>query len=223
MKLVSSDWERAIHPGEGSVPILSIENESYLCETFMALYDAMQQGSTRYVLSVKGKEINMKKSFLLIGSPMDMNPNDRKLLTALYKKLRDIAYDELHLTETTELCGGLVRYINCLTMDHDLPLTYEPDIDVTELFKAFHVQVESDGETLAERMLTFMKSWVSLCGDTCFCFSHFRDFLSPEMRREFYKNAISEDLKFFLLEGVCHDIMEPEDIFIIDKDLCQIF
>ncbi len=223
MKLVSPDWERAICPGEGVVPILSIENESYLYETFMALYDAMQQGSTHYVLSVNGKEINMKKSFLLIGSPMDMNPNDRKLLTALYKKLRDMAYDELHLTETTELCGDLARYINHLTMDYDLPLTYEPDIDVTELFKAFHVQVESDGETLAERMLTFMKSWVVLCGDTCFCFSRFRDFLSPEMRQEFYKNAISEDLKFFLLEGVCRDIMEPEDIFIIDKDLCQIF
>ena len=223
MKLVSTDWEGAIYPGEGGVPILSIENEAYLYETFMSLYDAMQAGSTRYVLSANGKEINMKKSFLLIGSPMDINPNDRKLLTALYKKLRDMAYDESHLTETTERCGDLVRYINHLTMDYDLPLTYEPDIDMTELFKIFHVQVESDGETLAERMLTFMKSWVSLCGDTCFCFSRFRDFLLPEVRCEFYKNAMEEDLKFFLLEGICHDIIEPEDIFIIDKDLCQIF
>lgn len=223
MKLLLPEWDFVLAPGEGRVPILSVENETCLYETFLALQEAAEMGGGRFVLTKNGKALDMKKSFLLIGSPAELNPNDRKLLTVLYKKLRDIAHDEIHSVETASLCQNIIRYAETVIFDHSLPLDYEPDIDVTDIFKALHIQIDTGGQSLAERMLTFMKSWVSLCGDTCFCFNHFRDFLPPDVREEWYRNAAEENFSFFLLEGICHDIMKQEELFVIDRDLCQIF
>lgn len=47
--------------------------------------------------------------------------------------------------------------------------------------------------------------------------------MAPEERPLFYENAKEENLNFVLLEGPCHDTIEAEGLFIIDKDLCQIF
>lgn len=223
MKLLSPEWDFVLCPEEGRVPILSVENGKYLYETFEAFREASEMGAGHFVLTKNGKALDMKKSFLLIGSPLELVPNDRKLLTALYKRMRERAYAEAHLQETTALCRQLICYAESMTLDDNLPLSYELDIDMTDIFKALHIQIDTEGQTLAERMLTFMKSWVSLCGDTCFCFNHFRDFLPPDVREEFYRNAAEEDFQFFLLEGFCRDIMRPEELFVIDRDLCQIF
>lgn len=223
MKLLLPEWEFTLAPGEGRVPILSVENETCLYETFCALQEVSEMGGGRFVLTKNGKALDMKKSFLLIGSPAELDPNDRKLLTVLYKKLRDIAYDETHSADTTALCQNLIRYAEAMTLDHPLPLGYELDIDVADILKALHIQIDTEGQSLPEKMLTFMKSWVSLCGDTCFCFNHFRNFLPSDVREEFYRNAAEENFSFFLLEGICHDIMKSEELFVIDRDLCQIF
>ena len=127
------------------------------------------------------------------------------------------------MEETRQMCGSLLNYFSVLALESDTELSYDMDIDLAELFKALHVHIDTEGRSLPEKMLTFMKTWVSLAGDTCFCFNQFRNFLSLEERQLFYQNALEEDLHFFLLEGPCCDIIEEEDVFIIDKDLCQIF
>ena len=154
---------------------------------------------------------------------MDMNPNDRKLLTKLFLQLKTTAYEETHMEDTRRICGAILTYFSRLSVESEADIACDMDIDLTELYKALHVHIDIEGFTLPEKMLTFMKTWVTLCGDTCFCFNQFRDFLPLESRALFYQNAIDEGLHFFFLKGPCCDIINEEDMFIIDKDLCQIF
>lgn len=223
MKLVHPDWEKQILFDSGKVPVISIENPNCLYDTYCGLVEAAALGIGNFVLSQEDKIWDLKKRLVVLGSPADMNPNDRKLLTKLFLQLKTAAYDERHLEETRRTGGALLTYISHLVMESDMELSYDIDIDLTELFKALHIHIEMEGLTLSEKMLTFMKTWVSLSGDTCFCFNQFRNFLPVDIRAEFYRNAWEENLHFFFLEGPCRDIMEQEDLFIIDKDLCQIF
>lgn len=110
-----------------------------------------------------------------------------------------------------------------VTSEIPLPIAYDLDIDWEGLIKSFHIHLDDGGLMLEERMISFMKIWSHFCGETAFCFYGFRNLLPAERRELFYENAKEEELQFFLLEGPVHDIIQKEDAFIIDKDLCQIF
>lgn len=158
-----------------------------------------------------------------MASPWDMDLNDRKLTTKLLLQLTGEAQNEIYERKSEELCSAIQNWLEELTMDMPLPVTYDLDVDLEALLKAFHVHLEEQGESLAEKMLIFMKSWDILCGETAFAFYGFRNLMAPEERPLFYENAKEENFNFVLIEGPCHDTIEAEDLFIIDKDLCQIF
>lgn len=223
MKLVHQDWEKAVILNDEKVPLISIENPLCLYHTLKELEEESRTGIGNFVLSEDSQILDMKKRFLFVASPWDMDLNDRKLTTKLLLRLTGEAQNEIYERKSEELCSAIQNWLEELTMDMPLPVTYDLDVDLEALLKAFHVHLEEQGESLAEKMLIFMKSWDILCGETAFAFYGFRNLMSPEERPLFYENAKEENLNFVLLEGPCHDTIEAEDLFIIDKDLCQIF
>jgi CRISPR type II-A-associated protein Csn2 len=223
MKLVHQDWEKPVIMDNEKVPLISVENPQCLYNTLKELEEESRTGIGNFVLSEGSKILDMKKQFLFVGSPWDMDLNDRKLTTKLIACLIGKAQDETYYRKSEELCGAVQNWLEEITTEIPLPVAYDLDVDMEALFKALHVHLEEQGESLAERMLTFMKSWDILCGETGFAFYGFRNLLPSEERDLFYENAKEENLNFILIEGPCHDTIETEDLFIIDKDLCQIF
>lgn len=223
MKLVHQDWEKPVIMDNEKVPLISVENPQCLYNTLKELEEESRTGIGNFVLSEGSKILDMKKQFLFVGSPWDMDLNDRKLTTKLIACITGKAQDEIYYRKSEELCGAVQNWLEEITTDMPLPVVYDLDVDMEALFKALHVHLEEQGESLAERMLTFMKSWDILCGETAFAFYGFRNLMALEERPLFYENAKEENLNFVLIEGPCHDTIEAEDLFIIDKDLCQIF
>lgn len=223
MKLVHPDWEKPVILDGTKVPLISIENPQCLYRTLKELEEESRTGIGNFVLSHGGRILDMKKQFLFVPSPWDMDLNDRKLTTKLLACLIGKAQDETYYRKSEELCGAVQNWLEEITTEIPLPVAYDLDVDMEALFKALHVHLEEQGESLAERMLTFMKSWDILCGETGFAFYGFRNLLPSEERDLFYENAKEENLNFILIEGSCDDTIETEDLFIIDKDLCQIF
>lgn len=223
MKLVHQDWEKPVIMDNEKVPLISVENPQCLYNTLKELEEESRTGIGNFVLSEGSKILDMKKQFFFVGSPWDMDLNDRKLTTKLIACIKGKAQDEIYYRKSEELCSTIQNCLEELTMDMPLPVAYDLDVDLEALFKALHVHLEEQGESLAEKMLTFMKSWDILCGETAFAFYGFRNLMALEERPLFYENAKEENLNFVLIEGPCHDTIEAEDLFIIDKDLCQIF
>lgn len=223
MKLVHPDWEKPVILDGIKIPLISIENPQCLYHTLKELEEESRTGIGNFVLSHGSRILDMKKQFLFVPSPWDMDMNDRKLTAKLLACLAGRAQDEIYYRKSEELCGAIQNWLEEITTEIPLPVAYDLDVDMDALFKALHVHLEEQDGGLAERMLTFMKSWDILCGETGFAFYGFRNLLPPEERDLFYENAKEEDLHFILIEGPCHDTIEAEDLFIIDKDLCQIF
>lgn len=223
MKLVHPDWEKQIILDGEKIPVVSIENPQCLYHTLVELEEEGRTGQGNFVLSNDSRLLDMKKQFLLISSPWAMDLNDRKLTAKLLSCLLHRAQDEVYYRKSEELCGSIQTWLEELSTAVPLPVAYDMDIDLEALFKALHVHLDEPSESLEEKMLTFMKAWDLLCGETCFAFYGFRNLLALEKRPLFYENAREENFQFFLLEGPCHDTIEMEDLFIIDKDLCQIF
>lgn len=223
MKLIHPDWEKQITLDGEKVPLISIENPACLYRTLTEIREECLTGKGQFILSEGEKELDMKKHFLPILSPWDMDFNDRKLITRLVSRMTGLAEGESFYQKSNELCSRVVEWMEELAMEMPLPLSYDLDIDIEALLKALHLHIDEAGMGLEERMLTFMKTWNILCGDTGFAFYGFRNLMDRDNRSLFYENGKAENYQFLFLEGPCNDRIEEEDLFIIDKDLCQIF
>lgn len=223
MKLVHPDWEKQIDLKGSGVPLVSIEDPATLYHVLSELEEEGSSGVGNFVLSEGEKILDLRKRFLLILHPWGMNMNDRKIITKLISQMAGMAMGEQFLQRTGQVGNELISWMEEVTSEIPLPIAYDLDIDWEGLLKSFHVRLDDGGLLLEERMISFMKIWNHFCGDTAFCFYSFRNLLPAERRTLFYENAKEEELQFFLLEGPVHDIIQEEEPFIIDKDLCQIF
>ncbi len=64
--------------------------------------------------------------------------------------------------------GNILTYAEHLSQQVPLPLTYDMDVDLIEMMKAIHLRIDMEGMNLPEQMLSFMKNWNILFGETCF-------------------------------------------------------
>lgn len=223
MKLIHPDWEKQIVIDNEKVPLISIENPQYLYDTLEELNEESQTNIGRYVLSENNKILDMKKQFVFVTNPWSMDLNDRKLSTKLIANVLNETQNETNHQKTTQICGLIQSWLEEITMGMPLPITYDFNIDLEALLKAFHIHIDGTGKDLGEKMLIFMKSWNILCGEKCFAFYGFRNLIPIHKRALFYENAKVENLKFLMFEGPCNEIGDYEDWFTIDKDLCQIY
>lgn len=94
MKLVHPDWEKQIElKGEG-VPLISIEDPATLYGALSEMKEEGSLGVGRFVLSEGEKILDMRKRFLLILHPWDMDMNDRKIITKLVSQMAGTAQGE---------------------------------------------------------------------------------------------------------------------------------
>ena len=223
MKLSYPEWEKTVCMEEQDIPVISMENPLYHYDRLMELYRQIQGDTGGFVLFEEEPHLDLRKKSVLLLSPLDMDFNNRKILTKLFAALREEAMTESFYRETRTAMGNILTYAEHLSQQVPLPLTYDMDVDLIEMMKAIHLRIDMEGTNLPEQMLSFMKNWNILFGETCFFFHGFRDILPKDIKESFYNNALEEKLQFILLEGKCYDKIELENLFIIDEDLCQIF
>ena len=214
MKLVHPEWEKQIVFDFKRVPLVSIENPTYYYQVVEGLYQQTEGKEGAFVLSDDGEILDFRKHVQLLVSPWTKR---------LCNRLQEEANSEQHYMQTKEVMQHILRYLQELEQELPIPLTYDWNPDVANLFKAVHVQVDTSDLNVMEKMIEYMKLWTELFGKTCFIFNQFRTYLPKSMRKEFYTCAMEEEIPFLLLEGVCHDTIEQESCLIIDEDLCQIF
>ena len=145
MKLVHQDWEKAVILNDEKVPLISIEKPQCLYHTLKELEEESRTGIGNFVLSEDSQILDMKKRFLFVASPWDMDLNDRKLTTKLLLRLTGEAQNEIYERKSEELCSAIQTWLEELTMDMPLPVTYDLDVDLEALLKAFHVHLEEQG------------------------------------------------------------------------------
>lgn len=151
MKLVHQDWEKPVIMDNEKVPLISVENPQCLYNTLKELEEESRTGIGNFVLSEGSKILDMKKQFLFVGSPWDMDLNDRKLTTKLIACITGKAQDETYYRKSEELCGAVQNWLEEITTEIPLPVAYDLDVDLEALFKALHVHLEEQGESLAEK------------------------------------------------------------------------
>lgn len=223
MKLVHPDWEKQIEWRGDTIPVLVIENPRYHFQLLETLHQQADGADGPFVLSDKGREYDLAKCVELVLSPWDMAYTGKKLTAAFWARIKGDAQEEIYGDKWREAVSALLRYADELSIHSVLPLIFDLEAEPVSLLKAIRLRLDPENETLAERILSYMDICTELLHTRCFVFSQIHSFLSRREREELYRNVLMKEYHMLLIEGHEYDMLEIEERFIIDADLCQIF
>lgn len=222
MILAHPDLKMIIENNEFSVSILVIENEIFFCNTVQDIYAQINGSDGKYVLSDNNETISWSKNAELITQYVPFEINKKNLLTKLYSKLKTEALKE-NYAETCELSGKISEYILKISHAVDAEIVFDENPDISGLFKLANVQFEEMGESIAEKMISYMLNVKELEGDKLFIAVDLKSYLDKEKLTEMYKTVFLHKLHLLLIESTDKETLKGEKKYIIDKDLCEIY
>lgn len=161
------------------------------------------------------------KDVCFIQSPFELNVNSPSLFKAFAKLMAKQPCFASLSTESMNLQTQLMDLINRASSMLPLTVYTQECVDWIKLFQAFGVQLEG-GDTLVDRIIHYadLQSYLGL--SNTFIFAGFKSFLEEEELLEIYETFRQREFRLILLGQHVAPRLANEQIFILDRDLCEI-
>lgn len=205
------------HPG-----VLIIENPKAFTKLLQDLYELFLDGESACAFYENNSPIKADKRVELIIDPFSTDLNQRKVINALYSRLSKNMMEGEYVKETTELFSSIQTYLAHLISNVDYPVEFEQGVIGSEFFKAFNLHLETDEETLIQKLESYIKAAHEFLGKDVFFFVNLHAYISLDELKEFYKSAAYNKCKLFLIEAFEAPVLESENRIILDSSLCQL-
>lgn len=180
-------------------------------------------GDGQWVLSERDKELSIEKKVEMIYNPLQLEENQRKMLTAFIKSLAEKAVSEVHWREGQELNSRIQGFFGKLETEYPFDFCINPELDFTALAKAMGLQIETQYDTDMERLLQYCLMTKELVKPQLFIFWNLRMYFSEEEMELFYAEIRRRGWKVLLIEHLLEYRLPGEKWYIIDKDNCEIY
>lgn len=222
MMLTHAYLSTPIKMKENEIPIWVVENPTIFAQLMQELLEQIEGEEGRFILSEKFEIIEPASNMQLITDLFSLNLNEKKIVSKIYNSLKEKSMTEDFL-ETSAIKSQISQYLELLLKDHDFPLYYHDDIDITALLKVCDVKIGLTYDSLLEKILDYMLLCRNFLKTKCFVFVNLKCFLSQTDLTEFYRAIHYEKLKVVLIEStVREERIESEVVRILDHDMCEI-
>ena len=221
MKLVYYELDLKIEFNENKVTLLVLESPCLFQKVVTDLYQQSLGDQQFYVLSENQKELEFNKQVDVVLSPLNIDLNNKKIISRVYGHLSDLANEELN--KKLELNNSVYCYLENLVSSSNYPfleINIDPRWD--NLFKMYDIKVRDETESLLERINEYLKLNSSLMNYELFVFVGLKQFLDDDQLEELYKMIELLKLHVLLIESNDSRYNSYEDMYIFDQDLCLI-
>lgn len=221
MKFTYSEYGIELEVAENQVNVLVAESPQFFAHLIQVFYEEKQSSTGRLVLSEKDKILSLSKTMEIIVNPFCVDPNERRIMQKLYQELCAETQEDFFI-KTGELHSCIVSYLEELSVSVPYHVTFDIEENVPNLLKAYNVRLETDGVSLLERLVEYLKLLHQLCKIQVVIFVNLKTYFSQDELEELYKFAFYEKLFFVLIENTEKPKLKEEKICIIDTDGCII-
>ena len=208
---------------ENQVVLWQIESPSMLRKCIEEFYHQVNSEEGNYILSDNEKVLDISKSAEVILTPFLADVNEKKCLNKVYAQLKELAFEEKNYLQTHQLFCDLGSYFACLEQDMDINLSYESEIDFSQLIKAVGIRIEDYESDMLGRLGQYLQVMEKLLRKKLVVFVNLSLYLEPEEIEELLQQAFYLKLHIILIEQGEITLNIPQKKYIIDKDQCEIF
>lgn len=224
MKLVYPDYKNQIIFQEGCTNLWIIENQKEFRRLIHELYAQTQGEDGRFVLSEENDILNVKKTMQCILVPFDLELNNKKILEAIYTKLKNNIMESSLFLSQNEMLGKVFQFLEEIIEQADYPLTYNEDIDIKSIFKLVNLKLDSSAESMPEQLYEYIRLHQQILGIKVFVFVNLRTYLTDEELEDLLRYLEYYKASILLIESQDRgEKFKGEKKYIIDKDLCEIY
>lgn len=222
MKIAHPELKMIIEDSEGIVNVIVIENEKFFCRTVQDIYAQINGNDGEYIISNDNEPVQWGRNSELITQYVPFEVNKKALITKLYNKLKKEALENYYV-ETCEVTGQIFKYAAQISNSINADIVFDNNIDISGLFKLANIKFEESGNSIADKMLSYMLNVRELDGDKWFIAVGLKSYLSKAELIEMYKSIALNKLRLLLIECSDKETLEGEKKYIIDTDLCEIY
>ncbi len=221
MRLICSEYGIDLEIQENRVNILVVESPNVFSSMIDELICQVKGEPGKFILSEQDVIKVISKETEFIVNPFGVDCNEKRIQQKLYQELSNEMNVSM-IEETTHLQGQIISYLDTLLQKAPYPLEYDIEENMTGFLKWCHVGIDNQGETLAERLINYIKILNYFCGFKIIFFVNLKSYLSQFELEEIYKCGFYTKTNLVLLENIQKEKLENESICILDKDLCII-
>ncbi len=203
------------------VQVLIVENPE---EFYAMVFDLNRQFDGEqgtFVFSRNGQTVDVCKNGTIISDLFHFDLNDKKIITALYKRLEQVALGE-KIILFNELISETMAFLSELAFEIPFAIEYgEPQ--PSDYFKISGLKFEKNYENLEEKIICYINALIELKGCDFFIFVNLKSVLNDERLLRLYEHCNREQVGVLLIESQKQrPLLSMEKAIIITEDLCEI-
>ena len=221
MRIIYSKYGIDLCLEENKITTIVIENPLVMSEVIRDISRQVNGEDGEWILSEQDKIFSIEKSSQFIDNPLMVNSNEKRILTRLYKELSEQA-NTLMCEEYTQINSYIVSFLERLMYTVPYHLDMEIDMDLTGILKLYGVKMESEGVSVLEVLIDYLRALSSICNIHVIWILNLKQFLTVEEVQQLYEFCFYEKMYLINLEGQKNYNLEQEKCVIIDKNLCII-
>ena len=221
MRIIYSKYGIDLYLEENKITTIVIENPLVMSEVIRNISRQVNGEDGEWILSEQDKIFSVEKSGIFLDNPLMVNSNEKRILTRLYKELSEQA-NTLMYEDYTRINSYIVSFLESLLDTVPYHLDMEVDMDLTGILKLYGVKIESEGVSVLEALLDYLRALSCICNIRVAFILNVKQFLTLEEVRQLYEFCFYEKMYLINLEGQKNYNLEQEKCVIIDKDLCII-
>ncbi|GEM_PF-1860585 len=199
-----------------------IENQINYRQYLQSLKNQLENKDPFLLLYDNDKEKDLSKEAFLIDNPLSIQIDEKKMNTLIQKEIAaKITEDQKEKFEILQ--HQITEYIESISMDYPLPVSFDLDYSLISLLKSISLQTASDFPSYLEYMVNQIKKISFVLKYNVFFIVNLQDYLSDEEMQSFIKEMNSLEI-FFVIVSSHLPISRISNEFIIqiDKDLAEL-
>lgn len=221
MKLVEREYGIEVDIKENIVAIIVLEDVKLRLPLINELFSQTSGKEGNWLLFENDKSFDLGKKVELILEPLTLTLNNKKVKTKLYQDIKTIAQDYC-FSQGLEVHSQICNYLENMLDKLPYPVKYDEDWDVSEILKAYNVELVEEYDNIFEKLYNYIKLVNNVCGTDIFIMVNIKQYLTDEQITELYKMAAYGKIQLVLIEFNMNNKRDCEEIYILDRDDCVI-
>lgn len=221
MKLVEREYGIEVDIKENIVAIIVLEDVKLRLPLINELFSQTSGKEGNWLLFENDKSFDLGKKVELILEPLTLTLNNRKVKTKLYQDIKTISQD-CCFSQGLEVNSQICNYLENMLDKLPYPVKYDEDWDVSEILKAYNVELVEEYDNIFEKLYNYIKLVNTVCGTDIFIMVNIKQYLTDEQITELYKMAAYGKIQLVLIEFNMNNKRDCEELYILDNDDCVI-
>ena len=225
MKIFS--LENDIIFSEECINVLQIQDKKLFANVINSLNDninGIQNTKERIIILDNDTEIKMEKEALMVIDLFNIDFNQKKIQSALYKKKKKIYKQEFErMSEFQTLFQKL--QLNVLDVFNEFPFefNYKDSIGIQEYLKLLGLKISNNKGEIIDKIFSLIDAVEYLSVAKLLIFVNLKLYLSDDELNEIYKYAMYKKVNILLIEtGEEKEPIKNEKILFVDSDYDEI-